>query len=404
VKDAKASVELRFGDGSIIRAFESCALREAFDDPLSDLRLTARPPRDLIPLYNEKLRKGQLVALLVNGVAQGVQLIQDVDITIGDGGVTFEVCCQSPLCTPYEASANPDYAFSSKTDVPISQVVLDILRPFGFTEVYINAEDDVPARTGKPPKKRRASLDPEAIKHQQCKCQENETAYSMCARIVNRVGLAIRCDIGGRILLSRPRYDQDVSYSLVQDHLLTTRGNRMLDGIHVRSTNKGQFSECVVRGEAKDDATRAKTSLPIARVGLDVFRPTTAPYGKVPLTPLDDGRHSYSSDESVAPYKPRFLKDKSARDSARARSLAKLILGVKAKTAFQITCEVDGWVSQEGLVWSIDTLVRVVVGSLGIDEVMYLLARELRLDRSGGQKTALTLIPLHSLELGDVPQ
>jgi hypothetical protein len=379
------------------------SLRDTFTDPLGDASLTARPPRELIESYNARLVKGSLVSVIVNGAPQGVNLIQSVTRRIDRNGVSFDVECQSVLATPYEASANPDYAFSSKTDTPISAVVLDIMRPFGFEEVFINAEDDVPARMGKALKHTGGKLFVEALKHQDCQVQEGETAYGVVDRIVNRLGLILRVDVAGRLLLVRPRYDQDAAYTLVHDFLNTHRGDHMLDGIEIRDTNKNQHSECVVRGVAKDSGDQTQTSQPIARVGKSGFRPTTAPYGKVPLTTLEDGRHTYSSDDSIAPYKPKFFKDKKIRDKARAQSLAKLILGMKAKDAFTVKCEVAGFVSREGRVWSIDTVARVVIGSIGLDENMWILSRELKADRQRGQITSLELIPLNSLQLGDVP-
>lgn len=399
----RASVSMHFSDGEIFRAWESLSLRESFTDPLGSMTFTARPPRALIQKYNEKLIKGSLVSVLVNEAPQGVHLIQTVDKRIDREGVTFDVECQSVLATPYEASANPEFAFSSKTDVPISSVVLDVMAPFGFDTVFVNAEDDVPARMGKAISSSDKKLLIESLKHQDCQTQEGETAYGLVDRVVNRLGLILRVDVAGNLLLCRPRYNQPAAYTLVANFLNANKGDRMLDGVRVRDTNSGQFSECVVRGESKDSGSQTQTSQPAARVGLNTFRPATAPYGKIALTPLDDGKHAYRSEESVAPYKPKFFKERKTRDKARAQSLAKLILGMKAKDAFTVSCEVDGFLSREGRVWSIDTVARVIIAQIGLDENMWVLSRELHQDRQRGQTSRLELIPLNSLIIGDIP-
>jgi prophage tail gpP-like protein len=399
----RAVVEMRFGSGEVFNAWETLSLIDAFVDPLGRMEFAARPARELLTKYNENLQKGKLVAVMVNGKPQGVQLIQEVRRTIDRGGVTFDVLCHSPLVTPYEASANPDYAFSSKTDVPISSVIHDVMSPFGFSAIDVNSADDTAARLGKKLKHAGGIVEVEALKHQDCQVKEGETAYGVCDRVINRLGLGLRCNVDGVMLLVKPDYSQDPSYTLVQDFKNTTKGDRILDGMSILDSNKGQFSECVVRGQRSDSGDQTQASLPAARLGIGGFRPESAPYAKIPLTTLDKGRHTYSSDQSVAPYKPKFFHEKTIRDAKRAASIGKLIMGLKAKDAFVVTCEVDGFLSREGLVWSINTVARVVAEAAEIDQNMWIAERTLHQDRNGGQKARLTLIPLNSLIFGDVP-
>lgn len=399
----RTAIELHFNDGSIIRAFERVSQRDTFTDPLGSFEFTVRPPRQLLDEYNQRLSKGEVCSLIVNGAPQAAMLIQTVRRTIGREGVTFDVTCESPLCTAFEGNADPDYAFSSKTDTDISGAVLDIMKPFGFSEVFVNADDDALVKLGKKvSRKGGTKFVISDLKHRDLQVQENDSAYAVCDRIISRLGLGLRCDAGGRLLLIRPNYDQDQAYTLVQTFANTVKGNRMLEPVTVEDTNKGQFSECVVRGVAHDSTSQTRTSRPIARVGNVSNRPDGAPYGKVSLTKLDEGLHGYSS-STAAPYKPKFYYDKKARDADRCTSVAKLILGLKAKDSFVVECEVDGWVSAEGRVWTIDTVARVVIEAIGLDDTLWVVERTLMLDRHSGERARLKLIPKNALVLGDVP-
>jgi len=400
-----AQIELRFSDGEILRAFERVSLRENFIDPLGSMEFTARPPRELIQKYANRLAKGELASVVVNGAPQAVGLIQTVSTSGGRAGIEFQIECQSVLATPYEANADPTYTFSSKTDAPASSIVLDIMRPFGFQQVFANAEDDVDVKVGvKVGRRGKEKIVIEDLKTQDCQCQESETAYGLCDRLLNRLGVILRVDVDGNLMLCRPRYDQDVAYTLVSDFLNQTRGNRMLDGWRIVDTNRNQFSEVCVRGERADHGAQTSSALPQSRVGVKpTFRPPNTPFAKIPLVELTRGRHSYKSDDSVAPYKPKFHLDKKCRDAQRATSLCKLIHGIKSKDAFVIDCTVDGWVSTEGRIWTVDTVARVVVEAIGLDANFWVLERTITLDRGEGQKTSLKLVPLNSVVIGDVP-
>lgn len=396
-------VELQFSDGSVIRAFESLSLRESFTDPLGAFDFVVRPPRQLIQSYYDKLQKGELVGLKVNGAPQASMLIETISTNIDESGVTFKLSCKTVLCTVCEASANPDYSFSSQSDTPISGVVLDLMRPFGFEEVFINADDDVDVKLGaKVDGKTKRNRKTNDLKHTELCVHEGETPYDVVKRIVTRQGLVLRVDVGGRLLLSSPNYDQPSSYRLVQS-FSAGGGNRMLSGIEIVDTNSGQFSEVVVRGQQPSTKKgQTKNARPSAKVGVSgSFSPSGAPFANVTLTSIDDGPHRYKS-ATAAPYKPKFALDKFSRDNTKALNAAKLIMGKTAKDAFVVDCEVDGFVSVEGRVWTVDTVARVRIDAIGLDLDMWITERTL-IEDGNGQRCHMKLIPLNSLVIGDVP-
>jgi hypothetical protein len=227
----------------------------------------------------------------------------------------------------------------------------------------------------------------EALKAKDLQAHENETAYQFCARIITRLGLALRCDATDetKLLVSAPDYDQDESYSVGDGE-----GCDRFLWWEVVDTNDGQFSECVCRGTRHDDAAATQSNTPKA---------------SVLSTDLTETFFAYSS--SYHPTKPRYLHDKSARDVPRAKNAATLALGLPAKDAFIIRGEVYGMRAKTGAYWASDTIARVrisvpMVRGKSLDMPMWVLGRTSKMDRDGGQRTTLDMIPLGAMRLGDV--
>lgn len=383
----RARVEMHFADGEVISQWESLELHDDFTDPLGRMAFTARPKREDVASYRERLAKGELVTVLVNGALQGAQIIQSRRMKVDKAGVTFAIECHTPLVTAYQAHVDPSLSFKSKNDAPASDVVLRALSPFGFTEILADTAASRNARSGKPIGTKAAPLDVAALKINEAAAQDGEKAYSFCARIFTRMGVALRCAPDGRLLLQAPDYNQEPAYTVSQTFGDVGPGDRFLDGLDIEDTNDDQFSSCTVSGLAPDKRGKTRTARPQVEVAQS----------------LDAGgiRAPYSS--TVAPYKPLILKDKSARDSKRCENVATLAMGLRAGKAYCVTGEVDGFISSTGRVWTIDTMARVVVEADGVDENMYLVARTLMQSRERGQTTRLRFIPRGALVLGEIP-
>src|SRR5690606_3864877 len=153
----------------------------------------------------------------------------------------------------------------------------------------------------------------------------------------------------------------------------------------IQDSNDGQFSECNTRGMRPDSQSETATATPKANVLAGVALPS---------------RSAYSS--SAAPHKPLNIRDKMAADVNRCTNVATLALSLRAARAFSVSGEVDGFLSESGAVWTVNTVVHVTIAALQIDEPMWILSREFVQDKPGGQRTRLTLIPLGALTLGDL--
>lgn len=378
---------MNFGDGTKIDAWLQFSMRDTYTDPLGQLDFTTAPIRERISEYRQRLRKGELVTVLANNINQGTFLITTTKMLVSkDAGVVFQITCKSVLATSQEGSVDPKLSFSSQTDASLGDVILQALIPYGFTTVYADAATNVSALTGR-------SLNPggggrvttDRLKTSEAQAQDGERAYQFCARLLSRRGVALRCDANGELLLSVPNYSQEVAYTLVQDFDGATRGDRFCDTIEITDTNDEQYSECRVRGLSLDRRGRTRGQQPVAVVTSEELFPNRPAY----------------SGGTGSTYKRLEILDKDARDVEQCRSVAKHALGLRARNAFTVVGEVDGFVSSTGRIWQVDTIARVVVAAYDLDEEMWVLERVLTQDVEGGQKTRLTLIPKGALVLGD---
>lgn len=367
-------------------------LKDSFTDPLGSVELTAVPPRERIEEYRNRLDKGELVTVFINEANQGGYLIQTVQGTIGSNGVEFAVTCHTPIVTPYQGSVDPKFSRKYDTDVPADEVVLEALFPYGFDSIIADSDADVSAITGKPlgrggGKRRRKSK--AAMKLGEAQAHDGEAAYAFSARIFTRLAVALRMSPTGTLMLTAPNYDQDAAYSLVQSFDPDVPGDRFLidPPVTIVDTNDNQFSECILRGARADKPGTTQTSTPEVRITSAELNPARPAYRSI-----------------AAAYKPLIIKDKCSRDPERARSVAKLALGIRAAKAFVVKGYVDGVISTTGRVWSVDTIARTRIDAWGLDEDMWILGREIMGDKDKGQLAMLELLPKHALQLGDVPE
>lgn len=393
--------------GSSSEAFstwDSLRINDSFMDPLGSYSLTVRPARKEVLRYSEFIRKGELFGIQIDGHPQATPVITSVTKAVDRQGVTFSIEAKSVLVTPYEGSVDPNVHKRYPSDAPIQDVVIEVMKHYGFAIVAGKTDENFKVMSGKTLSGRKPpNLNIEALKAKEVEAKPGETAYGFVSRLFTRLGLVMHVDALGELMLSSPDYDQPAAYTLVQDSDMSNRGDRMLDGIQVTETNSMQFSEIVVLGSPPDAKGSKRTNKPSQRVivkGTELRKGT--PFQDSPTVELDATLASYSTSGGPI-YKPKIILDKESRDNKRALSTAKLAMGARASNGYQIRCRVAGFTSKTGHIWTPNSVARVVIQSLGIDEEMWVLERTFSQDRSSGQTTDLTLIPKYSLILGDVP-
>jgi len=397
----RAAIELRFADGKPITAWRSFTLTQNYLDPLDRFTFSvANVDEKERASYIRKLAKGEEVTLWANGSQQAtcVILSQSGSIT-RQGGVEIEIQAVSTLHAAYQGSVDPYYSKNLTVDTPLADVVLEVLRPYGFSEINVDTAGNVAAVSGKPLAGQAAPvvLDDAKLKDFQGPQQGNTSAYAWCAALFNRFGLVLRTDRKGKLLLGYPDFDQPAAYTAESARGSFFGGDVMMD-VRWKDSNEGQFSHYVARGELADKPGATSASPPIAGVKTPGFVvPAGSPFESITYTELRDGRQNYRSE--AHPYKPKFWLDKKARDQERCASMARSMAAVRGQSGFEVTGTVEGLISRSNRLWSIDTVGRVVVSERELDENMWLVETTRTATRQGGQTTKLKWIPLYSLDL-----
>ncbi len=397
--EGRGVVELRLADGSVIDSWETFALHETFTDPLGSYQFTLAPPVATRAALRDKLRKGERVQIRIDGRPQCTCLVTTQTQEICDTGYTLGIECKSLLATAYEASVDPYLAKSFTEATPMKDVVMAVMRDFGFSRIHTDSAADVTAISGKSLRGRVPAVILDELTLKDVQAQQNETAYGFCARLCTRQGLALRTDAAGDLIISAPDYEQQAEYEVVASADTSLEGDRLLrQGIHIRDTNDGQFSEIIVAGKSPDRRGATSAAQPVAGVFVaDITRPAGAPFALANGRMLTRGRHIYRG-----PWKPKYKVDKKSRDHRVCKEFAQLLHGIRAANAFQVRGTVDGIVSKSaGAVWTLDTVTTVRIDQAGIDEDMWLLERQMQVSRRAGQTTTLTWIPLGSLLFGE---
>ncbi len=398
-KRTRADWAIKFAEGDPITVAREFTYRENYTDPLGSLTFDLAVPLLDREEYRDRIVKGGEVTLHIDGRQQARMLITTVEQELGRDGYLMRAECKSPLCTIYEASVDPFVAQSFGADTPMADAILSILAPFGFTTLVSDQSADITAISGKalsgganPP-----ALD--ELTHKDLATAQSDSAFGFCNRLLSRVGLVMRSDYDGKLLVGSPDYEQKARYVVAQDSDLSNKGDRMLmePSIVVKDTIDRQFSETLIVG--KDAAKRSKVTAGSPRGGVrvaGVTRPSDAPFVDDQLVDLADGRYLYAG-----PWKPRYKIDKKSRDKERCEAHATLLHCAQSVSAFTVRHAVDGFKSvSANAVWAVNTVGRVVATAFNIDEDMWLLERTMTGTKDKGQITMLTWIPKHALQLG----
>ncbi len=391
---------MHFNDGTTIAAWERFELRQRYDDPVGSFSFTASPPDKDRKKYRGLSERGSRVHVFINGAKQATCIITGRKQMIAGDGYAMQIQCKSLLATPYEGHVDPYLAKTFQADTPIVDIVLEVMAPYGFTSIVSDTAAAVEAISGKPIGGRAPAVGVEELKLKDVQSRSGQAAYAFCAALFTRLGLALRLGPDGKMLLGAPDYTQESSYTVVQDRDRSISGDRMLASppIEISESNDGQFSEVVIIGKSPD-RRGAKSAAP-PEVGArwdNLTRPSNAPFPDITFKDLETGLPGYRG-----PFKPLYYQDDKSRDAEYASALAtRVITGPRIRNGFQVRHAVDGLVSRSGgRIWAVDTVGRVVVTDVELDQKMWLYETVQRGDKRNGQTTQLTWLPLNALQLG----
>jgi hypothetical protein len=382
-------VTLTFSDGECISNFISFELRESFTDPLTRFTFEVAPPPERFAEYRKRLKKSEIVGFLVDDKPQFAGIIWAAETNLDTrDGATIQVEAFCALKLIYQSTI--DFAAVSKilqADGPLIDLVSEVFAPY---EIGVSADSDIAllkSRTGRNPK---ATATPtKELKFKEAQGQPNETAMSFVNRILTRQGVMLRMDSAAILAyITAPHYDGDPLYTVkLCPSGEGPEGDRFFGRVTESDSNEGQYTFVETMGSASDDVSETQANTPRARVNSRDIN-----YDRPPFRITQTVKHV-----------PCYHRDTSCRDNAQAERVSKLVLGIKAEDAYQISGNVHGLVSRNGTPWTVDTLCRVFIPKLGIDEVMWISERTLRGNATSGQSTSLTLLPKGYVTLGDIP-
>ena len=388
----RSLLEMRLSDGTIVTECLSYELTERFLDPIDVFRVTVAPSPEERSTALRLLRKGELVVVSVDGKVQAATMIQTAKTIVGPGtGVIMNLECLSPIQLLAEASVDvPRATKVLSADAPVLDFVASLVEPYGFTEVQDTGDVAfIKSKTGVNPKSLATSGN--QARQKDCRAEYNERVLVFINRVLSRLGVMLRCfasNEGVALYITAPHYDGEPLYSVSQAPAgKAEEGEDQFFGdVTITETNADQYSRCVVVGSTVDEESATRTNEPKAEAS---------------TTEINADRPPFRA-SAVFPSKDFYFKDEHASSKARARSVAKHVLGRRAEKAFTIQGTVRGLVSSRGVPWTVDTLCRVRLPLVGIDEVMWISERVMRQTADGSQTTMLTLIPKGYVVLGDI--
>lgn len=397
----RAACSVFTSDGTEIKSWEQVEITDSFTDPLGRYAFKLRPTRREWPDVRERLRKGERLSLRINGHPQAELIIVATSAEFGDNGIQLSVDAKNILATAYEASVDPETSKRFTTATAAADVVLEVFRPFGFTEVASNAGANVNVLSGKAVDKRGADVLVEDLKLKDLDAQDGETRYGIVSRILGRLGVALRLRHDGVLLICRPDYEQAPCATLVEG-VARPDANHILAPFTIAESNDGCPSSVVVRGGSSGEKGKASSGRPMVRAVLDAANePSGVPYADVQTVTVPRTLASYVS--SAHPFKPLYVYDKVSTDAKAATHRARLIHGRRAAEGWVAECEVEGWTSATGRIWTVDTVVHFASALANFEGDLWLSELTRSVSRGGGERTRLKLLPLGALVLGDVP-
>lgn len=365
----------------------------------------------------EELQVGLRVTTKVNGVVQGDGYIDEIDIGSNrTGGTEITVSGRDLLGITIDANV------PAGTTIVEKQTLEDVMRtvfgPFGFSEFRTdNAENraviagltnqkarssrkGVPApkpSTGKR-RSKKGSLRDYPLK--QIKAFPGEGAFAFAARIAQLQGLWIWLSHDGALIVSEPDYDQSPSASITRKRSPASDANNVITG-GVRRSVAEQPSAliCTGRGGGGEHARAGMTVLALNNaVGpTDEAVALIEKYKKQRATIVGFNDGTYPFPRYLGKGRAIYLHDDSATTPEELERFARRELALRQRKAFEAHYTVEGHVSGEGTIWSVDTMVQVEDDIANIHEPLYVLSRTFRKSRTGGTTTDLHLIRPHTM-------
>lgn len=210
-------------------------------------------------------------------------------------------------------------------------------------------------------------------KYKDAKVDPEESVWDFIVRMANKSDMFLWMSPDGWLTIQRPQYEQDPLY-IISHRPSVPRENNVKAGQEVTSLD-GVPTELTVFGKVK---TKGKKRQP--------YQAVTA------------SEHTAYAKQNYGLHRPLFLKSKNAHTKDDMEKRAYYVLKEAEQDARLYTFTMAGH-SQNGHVWTFDTVAQVFDETLDVDEPLYVSGVQYRRSRTRGtpgpQETDLVCTPLN---------
>ncbi len=345
----------------------------------------------------------QPVTLYVNG---NPQLVGRIDSTFrGDRGSS--VTCKGRDYIADLVESNIDPSFIVKEGETLGDVILRATSPVGIKK--LSDSGDVAAarniRTGRAIGDLGPPPNFKGIKQEDMKPDPGQGIFEYLKKICERHGCMIKPDVSrDSILLTGPRYKQDIHYSITRLRGSTDKNN--LDSATASRDYSSFPSLVIVQGHGSPRHGEAtKTSQAIIDTWSEAQHfDHTGELGRILNEFTWSGRRKPGSNDGdlLAQnkiYRLNMFRDQQARTQLQMQKAATRLLNEHLKNTLVYEATVRGHIDPTtGAVWSVDTIVDVNDDICDVHEPLWVVERKLVFN-SGGAKTFLKCIRPGSFEI-----
>jgi prophage tail gpP-like protein len=325
-------------------------------------------------------------------------------------GAVWRLAGRDKLAQAVDSHSDPTIQF--KEGVSLADVLKQLFGPFGWKTDEDFTIDNAANRNAKlgirgtPMTKGGKKRAPRPLKtfiQHQLKPYPHEGVFAFAARVAQRHGLWIWSSADGRDLnVGTPDFDQEPSFSL----------RRSRDG---KTTN---LLSATVRFDMTDQPTivvadGAGGGGAFGKSKLRSIQTSQAFYTQDPAylaigTKYKDA-HVLSYDLVGTPQQlPRnralYLHDEESKTQNQLDAFLRREMSLLVRKSLQVDVIVEGHgqlVNDNFIPWDVDTVVNFEDELSGVNERLYVLRRTFEKSRIGGTRTRLSLVRLHSIQLGD---
>ncbi len=334
----------------------------------------------------------QPVRLSVSGADQLIGRIDKSTVGIDSEGSAIRYDGRDYIADFIEDNIDPGLTF--KEGLNLGELVRQCFAPHGVTTV--SSETDVLSRNVRTGKSTGAPPIPnfETLKVNDLKPEAGTGAYEFVHGIVARFGCTVQPSLRrDTVLLSKPNYNQPVSYRLTRRKAQGAKNN-IVSATRTRDFSRVPsfvfFTGSQARSGEQSTALSRQIDVPPS------VRVVSPSLGDVLESAMWRGRYSDRISRGQRRETARLYRSLNHRDS-KAKSTEQLESAMfrafyeRLRESFSYEVTVQGHVSADtGAVWTVDTLVEVHDEVARVFETLWVARRKLSFDETSGATTTLT--------------